>query len=69
MYRVRLRVTPCILSSSACLHVSACGLGCFLAAGRNACGVVRVACSAMAQTEVPVSAIQRVQVGRDGTRG
>eukprot|EP00752_Nemacystus_decipiens_P008516 g7605.t1 len=30
-------------------------------AGRNACGVVRVACSERAQTEVPVSAIQRVQ--------
>eukprot|EP00903_Cladosiphon_okamuranus_P006465 g6325.t1 len=30
-------------------------------AGRSACGVVRVACSEMAQTEVPVSAIQRVQ--------
>lgn len=33
-----------------------------LAAGRNNSEVVRVACSEMAQTEVPVSAIQRVQV-------
>lgn len=31
-------------------------------AGRDACGVVRVACSEMAQTEVPRSAVQRVQV-------
>lgn len=31
-------------------------------AGRDACGVVRVACSEAAQTEVPRSAIQRVQV-------
>lgn len=30
--------------------------------GRDACGVVRVACSKMAQTEVPRSAVQRVQV-------
>lgn len=30
--------------------------------GRDACGVVRVACSEMAQTEVPRSAVQRVQV-------
>lgn len=31
-------------------------------AGRDTCGVVRVACSEMAQTEVPRSAVQRVQV-------
>lgn len=37
-----------------------------LTAGRDACGVVRVACSEMAQTEVPRSAVQRVQVRRQG---
>lgn len=30
---------------------------------RNSSGAVRVACSEMAQTEVPMSAVQRVQVG------
>ena len=35
-------------------------------AGRDACGVVRVACSEMAQTEVPRSAVQRVQVRHEG---
>lgn len=32
-------------------------------ADSNARGVARVGCSEMAQTEVPISAIQRVQVG------
>lgn len=64
VYRFYLRVTCCLLSA-----IWLCWRAVFLAAGRNACGVVRVACSEMAQTEVPVSAIQRVQVGRDGIRG
>lgn len=33
-------------------------------AGRDTSGVVRVGCSEIAQTEVPRSAIQRVQVSR-----
>lgn len=35
-------------------------------AGRDVSGVVRVACSEMAQTEVPRAAIQRAQVGPHG---
>lgn len=33
-----------------------------ISSGREACGLVRVACSEMAQTDIPRSAIQRVQV-------
>lgn len=33
-----------------------------ITAGRHSPGVIRVACSEMAQTNVPMSAIQRVQV-------
>ena len=32
-----------------------------ISSGRAACGLVRVACSEMAQTDIPKSAIQRVQ--------
>ena len=33
-----------------------------ISSGREACGLVRVACSELAQTDIPRSAIQRVQV-------
>ena len=33
-----------------------------ISSGREACGLVRVACSEMSQTDIPRSAIQRVQV-------
>ena len=33
-----------------------------ISSGRETCGLVRVACSEMAKTDIPKSAIQRVQV-------
>lgn len=33
-----------------------------VSSGRETCGLVRVACSEIAQTDIPKSAIQRVQV-------